>query len=135
MTEESRYPVVRELTQGDRETFSALIEKLAERSGNVKITELVPGMAKKKEEGAEADDTDQVYALMKSVLGGLVKWCNADLKVWLMDITGVETAEEFGKLPFDVEMHILDQLVERGNFINFFLKASGLYKKIRGFFG
>lgn len=135
MTEESKYPVVRELTQGDRETFSALIEKLAERSGNLKLTELVPGMAKKKDDSVEADDTDQIYALMKSALSGLVKWCNVDLKEWLMDITGVETAEEFGKLPFDVEMHVLDQLVERDSFINFFLKASGLFKKTRGFFG
>lgn len=132
MTEKS-YPEIRELTRADRVKLSELIESLAEKSGDVKITELVPRAAKAGD--GDTVDTDKVYDLIKSVIGGLLKWCNEDLTAWFMDITGVQTIDEFNALPFDVDTHIIDQLIQRESFKNFFLTASELYKKIRGLTG
>ena len=129
---ESNYPTIRELTRADRVRLSALIESLAEKSGDIKITELVPQASAEGAEGSETVETDKIYDLIKSVLGGLIKWCNEDLTAWFMEITGTATIEEFNAMPFDVDTYIIDQLVQRDSFINFFSKASELYKRIRG---
>lgn len=124
----SEYPKIRKVTRKDRKVLSGLIKAFAERSGNVKLTEMIPG---NKGDGKEAD-TDQVYELVKSVMTGLVDFVEEDLTVWFMDLTGITDREKYDALPFDIEIHIIDELMTQKGFNNFFTRASGLFKKIRG---
>jgi len=130
----SEYPAIRVLTRKDRKTLSGLIQKLAERSGNIKLTEMIPAATAKKGEGEEepAVDTDKIYELVKSVLAGLLEWVEDDVTAWFMDLVGIADREAYDALPFDIEANIIEQLISQKGFNNFFSRASALYKKIRG---
>ena len=126
------YPKVRELTRKDRKKLSELIKLFAERSGNLKLTEMLPGQKGKGKDTDKVVNTDQVYELIKSVLQSLLDWVEAELTAWFMDLIGVTSQEDYDKLPFDIEVHIIDQLIAQEGFNNFFSRASALYKTIRG---
>lgn len=127
---DKKYPDVRELTRKDRKKLSELIKVFAERSGNIKLTEMLPGQ-KGKDEVAETD-TDKVYTLIKSVMQGLLEWVEDEVTLWFMELINVADREKYDKLPFDIEVHIIDSLIAQKGFNNFFSRASVLYKKIRG---
>lgn len=124
------YPEVRELTRKDRKKLSELIKAFAERSGNIKLTEMLPGQ--KADEKKKGVDTDKIYDLVKSVMDGLLKFVEDELVIWFMDLIGETNREKFDTLPFDIEVYIIDQLIAQEGFNNFFSRASALYKKIRG---
>lgn len=129
------YPEVRELVQNDREVLSALLEAFAERSGNVKLTELLPGpKGKGKDNNTKNKEAtaDQTYELIKSVMQSLLGWVKDEVTVWFMDLVGVTDREKYGQLPFDIEIYIIDQVIAQEGFNSFFSQASALYKKIRG---
>ena len=127
----NEYPDVRELTRADRKKLSELLKLFAERSGNIKITEMLPGQPGEGDDSKEPD-TDKVYELIKSVLDSLLNWVEEELTTWFMDLVGISDRAEYDKLPFDIEVHIIDQLLAQKGFHNFFTRASALYKKIRG---
>jgi len=129
--EKTGYPAVRELTRRDRKKLSELVRAFAERSGNVKLTEMLPGRSDAKSEETETD-TDQTYELIKSILQGLIEWVEEEVTEWFMDLVGVTERDEYDRLPFDIEVHIIDELIAQQGFNNFFSRASELYKKIRG---
>jgi len=128
----SGYPRVRELTRLDRKRLSELIKAFAERSGNIKITEMLPGQKGEGKEKEAETNTDQVYDLIKSVLQGLLEWVEDEVTVWFMDLIGFTDRDAYDRLPFDIEVYIIEQLVGQKGFNNFFSQASALYKKIRG---
>lgn len=137
MNEKSKeeYPEVRVLTRKDRKKLSELIRLFVERSGNIEFTKMLPGS--KSDVKAEADtpektDTDQIYDLAKSVFTGLIEWVEAEVAEWFMDLIGVTDRDKYDALPFDIEVHIIDQLIAQKGFNNFFSRASALYKTIRG---
>ena len=123
------YPAVRELTRLDRTKLSELIKAFAERSGNTKFVEMLPGQ---KGEGEKEADKDQVYELIKSVMQGLLEWVEDDVTEWFMELIGDTDRAVYDSRPFDIEVHIIDQLIAQKGFNNFFSRASVLYKKIRG---
>ncbi len=123
-----KYPPVRELTLDDREKLSKLIKLFAERSGNTKLMEMLPGQKKKVTDA----DTNKVYDLIQSVLQSLLDWVKEDVTAWFMDLIGVTDKIKYMSLPFDIEVYIIDQLIAQEGFNNFFSRASALYKKIRG---
>jgi len=128
----SEYPRVRELTRLDRKKLSELIKAFAERSGNIKLTEMLPGQKGEGKEKEAGVNTDQVYDLIKSVLQGLLEWVEDEVTAWFMDLIGYTNRDAYDRLPFDIEVNIIDQLVAQKGFNNFFSRASVLYKKIRG---
>lgn len=127
----AEYPEVRELTRKDRKKLSELIKDFAEKSGNEKLTSMLPGASGKESEGGD-DSNDQAYELIKSVMHGLIEWVEDDVTKWFMDLIGIDNREAYDNLPFDIEVHIIDQLIAQKGFNNFFTRASALYKKIRG---
>jgi hypothetical protein len=127
-----RYPEVRELTRKDRKKLSDLIRLFAERSGNMKLTEMLPGQTGEKKDKNKKVDTDQTYELIKSVMQSLLDWVEDEVNVWFMELIGVTDREVYDSLPFDIEVHIIDSLISQKGFNNFFSRASALYKKIRG---
>lgn len=129
---DGEYPVVRALTRKDRRKLSELISAFAERSGNVKLTSMVPGLKGDSKGGDKEPSTDEVYGLIKSVMASLLQFMEDELTVWFMDLTGISDREVYDCLPFDIEVHIIDQLLAQKGFNNFFMRASELYKKIRG---
>lgn len=129
---ETGYPDVRELTRADRKKLSDLIKLFAERSGNVKIMEMLPGQKGDGKDKAKELATDQAYELIKSVMQSLLDWVEDEVTVWFMDLVGFTEKNEYDRLPFDIEVHIIDQLIAQKGFNNFFSRASALYKKIRG---
>lgn len=138
MSEETKevYPAIRRVTRKDRKKASKLIEEFAEKSGNSKLTEMIPGIKKDSQsEGTEVskEDQDQVnYELIKSVLKGLLEWVETDVTVWFMDLVGAKTLEEYDNMPFDTEMYIVEELLRRKSFTGFFTRALGIYKKTQG---
>ena len=150
MTEETinaeEYPKVRALTRTDRKKLSELIKAFADRSGNIELTKMLPARKSddvkkddaKSDDGNEVDtevNTDQVFDLVKSVMAGLFKWVEADVTAWFMDVIGVTDKEIYDNMPFDIEVHIIDELLKQKGFSNFFSRASELYKKARGLIG
>jgi len=125
---ENGYPVIRKITRKDRKTLSKLIKAFADRSGDAKITEMVPSL---NPDGEKEAGKTEMYDLIKSVLEGLLEWVEEDVSKWFMDLIGVESREEYDALPFDIEINIIDQLIAEKGFNNFFLRVSDLYKKIR----
>ena len=142
MTDEKKYegyPAVRALTRKDRKKLSDLIKAFAERSGNSKLTSMLPGLPKAQAKGEAApaggeagESSEQAYELIKSVMQGLLEWVEEDVTAWFMDLTGVTDRTAYDALPFDIEVYIIDRLFAEKGFHNFFTRASELYKKIRG---
>lgn len=131
------YPAVRELTRADRKKLSELIKLFAERSGNIKLMEMLPGQKGDGKKGASKGkaievDTDKVYELIKSIMEALLKWVEDELSEWFMSLIGITNHADWDKAPFDIEVYIIDQLIAQKGFNNFFSRASVLYKKIRG---
>lgn len=129
------YPEIRELTRRDRKTLSRLIQAFANRSGNINITEMVPAAKPESSEGKEAtkeEENAKIYDLIKNIMDGIIEWAEDELAVWFMDLIGYSDRDAYDALPFDVELHILNQLMEKKGFTGFFSQASGLYSKIRG---
>lgn len=130
---DSEYPAIRVLTRKDRKKLSELIKAFAERSGNVKLTQMIPRQQKSgTEEETEDQGNDKIYELVKSVMDGLLEFVEEDLTAWFMDLTGITDRAAYDGLPFDIEVHIIDQMIAQKGFNNFFSRASALYKKIRG---
>lgn len=129
MSEKTDYPKIRQLTRADRKRLSNLIKEFAFKSGNVKLTEMIPG--KESEEGEEKK-TDEIFDLIKSVMQGLLEWLEDDVAEWFMELIGVTDRNEYDNLPFDIELNILEQMYKQNGFKNFFSKALDLYKKIQG---
>jgi len=135
MTKENKeeYPDVRVLTRKDRKKLSELIKLFAERSGNMELTKMLPGSKADDEADAQAEPaTDQIYDLVKSVMAGLIEWVEAEVAEWFMDLIGCTDRDAYDALPFDIEVHIIDELIKQKGFNNFFTRASALYKLIRG---
>ncbi len=126
------YPDVRDLTRKDRKKLSELIKLFAERSGNTKLIEMLPGQKGENKDKGKKIDTDQTYELIKSVMQSLLDWVEDEVTAWFMDLIGCTDREKYDSLPFDIEVHIIGQLVSQKGFNNFFSQASALYKKIRG---
>lgn len=141
------YPEVRLVTRKDRRTLSALIKRLAERSGESGLLGMIPATPPATAAPIDATEpataapvesadgavtpADQIYDLVRRVFDGLIGWAEEDLAAWFRDLTSA-TAEEYDDLPFDVEIHIIDRLLSQAGFKNFFSRASELAKKIRG---
>lgn len=144
MSKENEYPVeeypkVRALKLKDRKILSSLIKKFAEKSDNSKIMELVPSAGKPQENKTEENETEEnevlspeLYNTIKSVLTSLIEWVDEDVSEWFMDLIGVKSIEEYENLPMDIEIYIIEALCRQKGFKNFFLKASELFKKMRG---
>ena len=127
---ESEYPVVRALTRKDRTKLSELIKAFAERSGNVNLTGMIPG---KKGDNKDVDvNNDEAYNLIKSLMSSLLEFMEEELTEWFMELTGITDRLVYDGLPFDIEVNIIDQMLAQKGFHNFFMRASELYKKIRG---
>ena len=129
---ENDYPTVRRLKLKDRKKVSGLIKKFAERSGNEGLMQMVPGTPKPESEEADGSPAEKIYELMRNVMGSLIDWVEEDVTAWFMELTGIETREEWDDLPFDIEVYILEELYKQTGFNNFFSKALGLYNKIQG---
>jgi len=134
-TKSEEYPEVRALTRKDRKKLSELIKAFAERSGNIELTKMLPQQKGEdgKENGKESEvNNDEVYDLIKSVIAGLFQWVEDDVTAWFMELIGVTDRAAYDNLPFDIEVHIIDELLKQKGFSNFFMRASELYKKVRG---
>jgi len=130
--DKSEYPEIRRLTRADRKTLSELIQAFVNRSGNSKLTEMIPAQKPEtSESGGEAQE-EKTYEMIKAVLTGVMDWAEDELAAWFMDLIGCTSRDEYDDLPFDIEVHIIDELIKQKGFSNFFLRASELYKKIRG---
>jgi len=135
---EKEYPKVRALTRKDRKKLTDLIKDFAEKSGNSRLTSMLPGVNKSKPEAETEtadkpeDEQEQTYDLIKKVMLGLLEWVEEDVNKWFMELVGITDQNEYDNLPFDIEVHIIDSLIAQKGFNNFFLRVSAFYKKIRG---
>ena len=125
------YPKIRVLTRKDRKELTDLLKQYVKRPGNEKLAEMVPGNNKPETEDPKTKET-QTYELIKSVMENLLQWFEEDVTKFFMRITDTQTIEEFDKMPFDIEIHILDECLKQKAFNNFFTRALDWYKKIQG---
>lgn len=130
--DQNKYPTVRELTRADRTKLSELIKAFADRSGNVKLTEVIPRKPGDGEDKEKVDNADQLYDLIKSVMAGAIAWADAEVTEWFMELIDVNDRAAYEAMPFDIEIHIIDSLIAQKGFNNFFSRALALYKKIQG---
>lgn len=131
------YPPVRALTRKDRKKLSELIKAFADKSGNDKLTSMIPSVSassalSNKDDAETPVKNEEVYTLIKSVLEGLLRWVEDDVNAWFMDLLGIKEQAEYDTLGFDIEIYVIDSLIAQKGFNNFFTRASELYKKIRG---
>jgi len=124
------YPKVRELTRKDRVKLSELIKLFAERSGSIKLTGMLPGQ--KGKDKKKKDDTDQIYALIKSLMQQFLDFVEEELTTWFMELIDVTDRDAYDNMPFDIELRIIDQLMAQEGFDHFFTRAWEMYRKIPG---
>lgn len=73
-----------------------------------------------------ANNSAQVGA---TFISSALKYAESDLKAWLSDLVGIKP-DEFDELPFDAPLEIVEQLADKENLVNFFLRVKGLRDKI-----
>lgn len=128
------YPKIRKLTRKDRKTFTAILAAFASFEGNKSLKEIIPKAPVPKGEAEEKDgddSSDKMLDLITKVMDGVLETLEEDVAKWFIDLLGV-TKEQYDELPFDIEIHVVEQLKANAGFSNFFAKAFGLYKKIKG---
>jgi len=130
--ENGNYPGVRIVTRADRKKLSKLIQKYVKKSGDNELISMIPGMPKKEKEQPEEANEDQIYELINKVFSSMLEFIEEDFTGWLMDVANIQSVEEFDKMPFDVDTYIIEELLKQKGFRNFFMRASELFKRIRG---
>jgi hypothetical protein len=123
---------IRPLTQDDRERLTVLIESLISKVGSGKFRNLITSDESDVAGGKTKKDDSGYIHLGIELLTLMVQFIDAEIKPWFISLAGV-TEEEFKKLPFDIEMQIIEQIMEAPEVNSFFSTPSRLVKKMRGF--
>lgn len=132
MEEDRFYPQVRKLKLKDRKTLTKLISVFIDKSGNTGLKQMVPKFVSSDDDKDDVKDNDAIYNTIRVIIQGIIEFADEEFAVWLMDLIGCETIEDFEDMEFDIEVYIIDELLSRKGFTNFFLKAYQLYKKTIG---
>lgn len=104
------------------------------------LTALLSSAAKKGKKVKDAKGSDETLegevglALAWKVLSACLEHAEKDLKEWLASLVN-KTSEEFGEMPIDTSLVVIDQLMEQENLANFFSGVSALYSKMNKFAG
>lgn len=132
MEEEKRVIPIRSLTWGDREMFQSFIEEVADSPEFARIKELIVFRAVTTEkEEEEKDPYSDMIPLAESLFKILRERCLPKLKAWLVDLTGLSEVEFNETMPFDADVLILNQILQREEFAGFFSGASLLFSRIK----
>jgi len=113
---------IRPLQRKDRVYLSDLIVKLTEVSKDDSILSVFQ-LAQSKDK--KDSDSKAIVELGISIIKKIYELLQADFCKWLCDLIGA-TQEEFDEMPFDIEIKIIKQIVEREEFVSFFVTASEL---------
>lgn len=132
MEEENRVIPVRSLTWGDRERFQSFIEEVADSPEFARIKELIVFRAVTTEkEEEEKDPYSDMIPIAESLFKILRERCLPNLKMWLVDLTGLSEIEFNEAMPFDADVLILNQILSQREFAGFFSGASLLFSRIK----
>lgn len=135
------YPKIRNVTVQDRIRLTNLLILFAKKSGNEKLRKLVPKISKiedkngkNSKDNKEKDSTDLIYEAIQNILEAMIVWIQDDVWAWYIELMpNINSIEEFKKLPFDIEVYIIEQLIKQEGFKNFFTKALKPVKWLQGF--
>lgn len=130
MEEEKRVIPIRSLTWGDREMFQSFIEEVADSPEFARIKELIVFRAVTTEE-EEKDPYSDMIPLAESLFKILRERCLPKLKAWLVDLTELSEEEFNETMPFDADVLILNQILQKEEFAGFFSGASLLFSRIK----
>jgi hypothetical protein len=126
---------IRPLIRKDRKLLTAMIRKLADKIGtaglmNIIVSEPagVPGGDSKPKPKEENVFTRVGIEIVKQLLDILEE----DVSAWFADLVG-RSPDEFDKLPFDVDMIIIEQLANSEEANSFFMRASRVLNKMKTF--
>ncbi|MBN1604623.1 MAG: hypothetical protein JW915_23645 [Chitinispirillaceae bacterium] len=125
---------VRPLKLKDRKTISDLIQKLAEKIGNDQLLNIIDSTVS--DAAVEATEEQKIIEKKKmisfavNVLKQIFDVLDNDVKLFLADLINCPVVD-FDEQPFDVEVQILEQIIEKPEFSSFFTGASQLVSKIQ----
>ena len=131
---------IRPLTRKDRKTFGKLMVKLVDKTGRKELRNMVPATqsaeATEETEGQRSDRNAQMLELAFSLLHGMLDFVDEDLTKWFVELVeGVDTVEQFDELDFNIDLIVVEKLLERDEFLDFFSKGSQVFSKIKGLAG
>ena len=123
---------IRSLTRKDRKTFTDLIIKLVNATGNNNLVSMQPKESSDNNDVSESEQANNILNFAFDILESIIDVLNDDSAIWFADLIGV-TVDEYDNLDFDIEMDIIEQLLEAKNFKSFFSKGSQVRNKIKSF--
>lgn len=126
---EEKYKI-RPLTRGDRVTLSRMIEKVADKAAPT-LLDIVSLNSPDGKKMSEAEMKAQQSKFGLEVIRLLMGVLNDDLTEWFASLYDM-TPEEFDKMPFDIEVKIVEQLQAADEVTGFFSGASQQFKAILG---
>jgi hypothetical protein len=129
---------IRPLIMDDRDMVAELFKELADKIGSKDIlnmmkldTESVEEVTEKPEEEiGEKQGKSRYYDIGYKLLTFCIEVLKTQVREWFASLAQCKV-EEFGKLPFDAEVQILEQIFAAPEVDNFFSGALRLYKKTK----
>lgn len=128
---------IRPLLRKDRKTVAGLIKKLVDKIGSSSLLTLISSdvaTGKKTVASVESDTDQKLINIGVQMVKQMFEAIEDDVAAWFADLIGV-TVEDFDKMPFDVEIKIIEQIVAAPEAADFFTGALRLSKKMQGFAG
>ena len=121
---------IRKLTIKDRKTFSALLLKLVSNFDRNELTKLIVSDAiQEKQKGSDEETETRFLNYAIGIMHNVIEHFNSDVTEWFADLLGL-TVEKYETLPFDTEIHIVNQIAEAEETAGFFGQRSAIYKAI-----
>jgi len=121
---------IRPLVQKDREILTNMILKLSETNNEkfVFLTSKITSATANVKSGE--NNTQPILLLFLDIFKQLYFYLADDIKQWFASLLEIDILE-FEKMPFNVELKIIEQLITSGDIADFFTTALQLAKKIR----
>jgi hypothetical protein len=121
---------IRQLKQKDRVTIAVMVRKLVDKLGDTGLLNLIVHDEKAKPTDEKA--RNDIFARTGiNILKTALEIIEDDVLAWFCDLVG-KTKEEFGELPIDIEIQIMEQLAGASETNDFFSGALRLSKKMQG---
>jgi len=128
---------IRPLIRKDRKVLAAMIRKLADKigaNGLLNILVADPDAPLPAADGAAGSEKaakgDAFSRIGVEIIKQLLDILEDDVAAWFADLLGI-TVEEFDKMPFNIEMIVVEQLMEAPEANDFFSGALRAYNKMK----
>lgn len=125
---------VREIKRKHRKMLTKLFEQFIDKFGSDKLANIIDSTFESKGEKTEEDkqsENKKMILFAVNILKQIFEFLDEDVKPLLSSLTDIPLDDFDEKAPFDIEVQVIQQLMDREEFLNFFIGASQAFKKMQ----